>query len=345
MTQSIALSALLRRNGHTVSEVLVGRCKNREIPQFFMNKIDAPVTLFDSPTIDYGSGGKHASVVKTLFGNATPSKMKRWRRSIKLIRSRINESDADVIVNFYELLLGASSILNNYRQPIVSIGHQFMIDHPEFRHRLNSESGSMLLRLNNRICSKGSHKRLALSFYPMEESHEHKIEVVPPLLRSEIFEMESVTEDFTLGYMLNPAYLTEVEAWKAENPTATVHLFWDKQGAPKVEQRMDGLWLHKINDVEFLRHMARCKGYVTTAGFESICEALYLGKPTLMIPAHVEQQINAADAHSVGAGDIAKEFNLTKLNHAIENYSADTEAFKKWVNSAEERFLKALTEL
>lgn len=48
--------------------------------------------------------------------------------------------------------------------------------------------------------------------------------------------------------------------------------------------------------------MGGCKAYLTTAGFESVCEALYLGKPVLMVPVHVEQECNAWDAQKVGAG-------------------------------------------
>lgn len=48
--------------------------------------------------------------------------------------------------------------------------------------------------------------------------------------------------------------------------------------------------------------MAGCRAYATTAGFESICEAMYLGKPVLMVPAHIEQDCNAHDAMRAGAG-------------------------------------------
>lgn len=345
LTQALALGAMLRRNGHTVCDVLVGRCKNREIPKFFTDKIEAPVTLFESPTLDYGQNGKRGSILKTIFTNTTPSKIRRWQKSINIINNHIAQSDADVIINFYDILLGVSSILSVQRKPIISIGHQFLADHPDFTHKAYREGGSFMLRVNNLICSYGSHKRLALSFYPLPKSHSRNIEVVPPLLRSEIFELESTTEDYVLGYMLNPAYMSEVLTWKSQNPESKVHLFWDKQGASDVEERMPGLWLHKINDVEFLRYMSRCKGYVTTAGFESICEAMYLGKPTLMIPAHVEQQINASDAKSVGAGEISKDFNLSLLDDAISNYNANTEEFKRWVDSAEERILNALTNI
>ena len=46
----------------------------------------------------------------------------------------------------------------------------------------------------------------------------------------------------------------------------------------------------------FLEYMAGCKGYATTAGFESVCEAMYLQKPVLMVPTHIKQECNALDA-------------------------------------------------
>lgn len=49
--------------------------------------------------------------------------------------------------------------------------------------------------------------------------------------------------------------------------------------------------------------MAGCKAYACTAGFESVCEALYMGKPCMMIPAHVEFRMweNHAEAHILAA--------------------------------------------
>ena len=64
------------------------------------------------------------------------------------------------------------------------------------------------------------------------------------------------------------------------------------------------LSFHQIDDVKFLNAMAGCKAYASTAGFESICEAMYLGKPVLMVPAHIEQDCNAYDAMKAGAGII-----------------------------------------
>ncbi len=344
LTQALALSQLLRGAGHSVVDVLVGRCKNRIVPQFFIDQIGVPITQYDAPTLDYSGKGKHGSVTRTILSNIALPQIKMWRSSVDIIHKHIKESDADVVINFYEFLVGVANIVSKIKKPIISIGHQFLVEHPQFDQPSANSSATLMLRSNNAITAFGSTKRLALSFYPLSNFHKGSIDVVPPLLRPEIFELKRKEGDFILGYMLNPAYLEEIEAWKAKNPKAKVHLFWDKKDAKEIEERAEGLWLHRLNDKEFLRLMSECRGYVTTAGFESVCEAMYLGKPTLMIPAHIEQQINGEDAMSVGAGAIAPNFNLSLLEKVIDSYEADTENFREWVDSANSRFLKALTQ-
>ncbi len=341
--QSIVLSRLLREAGHSVVEVLVGRCRNREVPRFFVEKIEAPMLQYNSPTLDYGHAGKQVSGVMTVVRNFAPRSIRRWVASTRFIAERIEQSGADVVVNFYELLMGPTKMMHQISQPIVSIGHQFLIGHPDMRAEIPTSTEAMMLRFNSAVCGYGSSLYLALSFYPLRSLPRQRVEVVPPLLREEILRQECQNDNFILGYTLNPSFRDEVVAWKRKNPKAEVHLFWDKKGAAECQEVMSGLWLHQINDVEFMHMMARCRGYVTTAGFESVCEALYLGKPALMIPAHVEQQINASDAESVGAGATAESFDLSLLEGAIDGYSADTEAFREWVDSAGARFLELLT--
>ena len=42
---------------------------------------------------------------------------------------------------------------------------------------------------------------------------------------------------------------------------------------------------HKVSCVMIgINPQAECKGLVSTAGFESVCEAKYMGKPVLMAP-------------------------------------------------------------
>ena len=87
--------------------------------------------------------------------------------------------------------------------------------------------------------------------------------------------------------------------------------------------------------------MAGGKAYASTAGFESVCEALYLGKPILMVPAHIEQECNAYDAMQSRAGIVDDKFDLGKLLGFAETYQRNEE-FAGWVESAETLILNEL---
>ena len=87
--------------------------------------------------------------------------------------------------------------------------------------------------------------------------------------------------------------------------------------------------------------MAGCKAYATTAGFESVCEAMYLGKPLLMVPAHIEQDCNAHDAARCGAGIVADDFDLERLLAYAEHYQLNT-TFRYWVRSAERIIMQSI---
>lgn len=345
LTQAIALAQMLRRHGHEVAEVMVGKNPNRTLPPFFAERIGSPVETFDSPSFDYGKAGKRGHLVRSIFVNTTPRRLERWRRSIGGIVRRVEAVGPDVVVNFYEMLLGVSYLVHRLKVPIVSIGHQFLIDHPDYAHRSRSDHGQFALRLNNMICSLGTTKTLALSFYPLRDSYRDRMAVVPPLLRSELFGLKTRNDGYLLGYVLNPGYADEVREWHRRHPETKLHLFWDKRDAPQTLEMSPGLIFHRIDDVQFLEMMAACSGYATTAGFESVCEAMWLGKPTLLVPVHVEQEINAHDAAGIGAGVVSGDFDLSLLVESIPHYKADTATFRAWVAQAEELFVRHLTTL
>ncbi len=345
LTQAIALAQMLRRHGHEVVEVMVGKNPNRTLPPFFAEKIDCPLSTFDSPSFDYGRAGKRGKIAKTLFVNVTPSKLEKWRKSMTRIVRRIEKVEPDVVVNFYEILLGVSHLFHRLRVPVVSVGHQFLVDHPDYAHRSRSDQGQFALRLNNMLCSLGTTKTLALSLYPLKDFYRERMAVVPPLLRSELFELEARDEGYILGYVLNPGYADDIREWHRHHPEVPLRFFWDKAGAPETLTVDDTLAFHRIDDRKFLEMMAGCRGYATTAGFESVCEALWLGKPALLVPAHLEQEINAEDAAGIGAGIVAGDFDLSLLVDSIPGYAADTAAFRDWVARGEELFVRHLTTL
>jgi len=342
LTQAISLSQILRDHGHEVVEVLVGKNSAREIPVFFIEKIGARVRKFDSPGFYYTKSGKKPEIARSLFTNITPKKIKKYRNSIGLVHRRIEKCQPDVVVNFYEMIAGLTNLVYREKVPFISIGHTFLLDHPDYAHRPKNEQNAVLIRINNMICSIGTTKTLALSFYPMRNYHRDRMAVLPPLIRKEVLELRPADDGYILGYMLNSGYLDELQTWHKSNKDTKIHLFWDKKDAPEDWFPAKNLHVHKVNDIKFLACMERCSGYITTAGFESICEAMYLGKPVMMIPAHIEQEINASDAAAAGAGIIGETFDVGVLKAYMADHKTDNAHFRKWVNSVEELFVKHL---
>ena len=90
--------------------------------------------------------------------------------------------------------------------------------------------------------------------------------------------------------------------------------------------------------------MARCRGLITTAGFESVCEAMYLGKPVLAVPVegHYEQYCNSLDAVAAGAGLAGRHFDIDRLVQFVPSYQSTAPAFRRWVHQAEACFVETI---
>ena len=121
--------------------------------------------------------------------------------------------------------------------------------------------------------------------------------------------------------------------WHLSHKDIPLRFFWDRWEDQPIHKIDETLSFYQLDDVAFLQQMAGCKAYASTAGFESICEAMYLKKPILMVPAHIEQECNAFDAMKNGAGIIDETFNLDKILAFSEEYKGNTQ-FAIWVQSA-----------
>lgn len=174
---------------------------------------------------------------------------------------------------------------------------------------------------------------MALSFLPKVDYN--GVRVVPPLLRQEIKTLEVSLGDFYLSYMVNPGYAEEVITFAKNNQSIQIKAFWDKKGAAKIESPLPNLQFNQVNDQEFLEAMASCKGLLCTAGFESVCEAMYLGKPVVMVPVagQYEQACNALDGELSSAGKKADFFDFELLTTLTYPDPSQTESYQKWTES------------
>ena len=102
-----------------------------------------------------------------------------------------------------------------------------------------------------------------------------------------------------LVYLVNHGYSEEIRAWHRAHPEVALHCFYDRPGAPPEEVVDGSLTFHRLDGEKFLRMMAGCRAVVSTAGFESVCEAAWLGKPVLVVPGPEPRR---ADAECAGCG-------------------------------------------
>ncbi len=344
MTQAVALKHLLQQAGHHIVGCIIGTSIRREVPTFFEAEMTCPITKVLSPNFVTDHQDKSIHLLKTIVHNGR--QLSQYNTSLKTIASAVDRLRPDVVINFYEVLGGLYFLFHRPNLHCVCIAHQYLAGHPEFSMAKGKLLDPLLFSLNNAMTAIGANKKLALSFRELLP-HRKGLEVVPPLLRRDVFDLKPVRSDYLLAYVVNSGYSEELIQWHHKNPDIKIHCFWDKKGVESVYHYSDNLIFHKINGPKFLQMMEKCDAYISTAGFESICEAFYLGKPILMVPVkgQYEQQCNAMDASKADIGVSDMHFDIDRLLKFAKNYHQcrPMDTYHPWVHSAAHRFLRSLS--
>ncbi|MDD2799637.1 MAG: glycosyltransferase family protein [Bacteroidales bacterium] len=339
-TQALSLKKTLELNGHEVVSVMVGCSAKRILPAFFTDKIGSEIIQFQSPNFMPSAKGKKSPLLISILYNLLYLQV--FFGSMLSIRKTIKEKQPDVVINFYELMCGFTYGMFNPAPPMVNIAHQYYFQTPGFTYTGKDKYQFELLNFYSNLTSLRATKILALSFRSDEEWQYGNITIVPPLLRQEVMQQEPRNGNYIHGYILNSGYADELADWSGRNMQQALHFFWDKKEVGKTEMLTPMLAMHQLSDTMFLHYMSGCKAYATTGGFESVCEAMYLQKPVLMVPTHIEQECNVIDAMNSDAGVGADAFDLDKLLNFVPSYKKSMD-FRYWSRSAETIFLEELT--
>ena len=330
LTQAIAFSKMLEDQGHQLTGVVVGKSKRRTIPDFFIDQIPTKVYPVESPNFETDKGEKRILIGKTITKNLRKAPV--FFKSLKQIDEIVKSTEPDIILNFYDLLGGLYNALFRPRAHFWVIGHQYLMYHPSFKFARSIAFQKELFQLNTWLTALGADKKIALAFKPLSQIHEGKLVIAPPLLREEVKHLKSQIGDFILAYMVNPGYAEEVISFATKYPHLRIKAYWDKKKAKETENPLPNLSFHKIHDRYFLEDMANCRGLVCTSGFESVCEALFLKKPVMVIPVkgQYEQACNALDTVESGVGIASKKFDFGKLEERIASYQKTEDDFQEW---------------
>ena len=339
LTQAMAAKEMLETAGHTIAGLVVGMGHAHELPPFFTSAMRMPATVL--PTLEFVFKGNRAVNLPATVGSVL-RRLPDYLRGVKQLDHWVRALRPDVILNFFEPLTGLYALTRRRGPPGVAVGHQFMLEHPRYLRAPELRVQQWGMKWFTRLAGAAS-TRVALSFYAAPDLPAKRLFVCPPLLRQRLFELQPDPDGrFVLVYLLNHGYAEHIIEWSKAHPDVPLHCFYDRPGVPAEFRFSESLTFHRLDGEKFLRLMAACRAVVCTAGFESVSEAAYLGKPLLMVPVenHVEQQLNALDARSCGFGMSGTWDNLDPLLDLPARL--DNAPFRAWLQEAQPTLLRAI---
>lgn len=346
ITQALALGSMLKRAGHSVCGAIVSHGGESRVPDYFEEGIQAPVSYVPSGRFIVDSESRAIHWERTLLHNSF--KWNEFSHSFEAIRARIDEDQPDVLINFYEPLGGLFMVRHRPAVPMIAVAHQFMFMHPRYVFPPGFPLQKRSVRFFTKLTGLCAARRLALSLYDAERLEDKKITVVPPLLRDEFLQLPTgIEEPYFLVYVYHHSLSADLISWHKNHPEERIHCFWNNPEAEETTEYSETLTFHQLHGQRFLDMMARCRGMVTTAGFETLAEGMYLGKPLLLNPLHrhFEQHCNGVDGSRVGAAIQTSDFDLSRLIEFVREYKYDTTHFRAWVDEAEQIVIREVEDV
>jgi uncharacterized protein (TIGR00661 family) len=327
MTQAMALQDFLKEKNHGLSEVFIGRSRQREIPSFVYSHFSGKIRTFHSPNFIRKRNRKGINVLLSFIYNLFLAPF--FIFEIFRLALRIRKSDADIIINFYDLIGGLAHFFSFSRKKLIVISHHFYYLHPSAVKLSGHHLNKLFLRWHSKLTSIKAEKRIGLSFQFLEDHLQSSLYISPPLLRKEILNKKVIKGENVVAYLLHEGFLEDIIDLAGMNPDINFEVFTELRN---IKRPMPGNILLKAPDESFLNSLASCRGLICTAGFESVCEAAYLGKPVLVWPSegHFEQKLNAMDAINAGLAETPDESDInTIFSFPVNNNS---KSFREWFN-------------
>lgn len=301
ITQAIAVKQYLQSKGLNVTAVFAAK-KKKGLASYFKDEFN--VIEYEGFDFVFNKEGR-VIIWKTILKGLI--ELPRLIVSFIKICKVIKKEKPDAIFNYYEPLVGLTSILfPNIKY--VSFGHQYAMESVVYPSINGYPIQKMFLGIINGITSIGA-KIVALSYYDYKDD---TMIVSPPILRQESYVTSDKQEDFVLVYLMNEDMLPQLISEANKHPELQIHCFTKltkKHDAPS------NIKLFNLDGKLFQEKMKVCKAVVCSGGFETSAEAIYHKKPLLMIPMpnHYEQHANCNDAYLSSFAITSEKIDLSKI--------------------------------
>lgn len=324
-TQAIRLGEILESHGHDIISVFAGISLQRNPQEHLKQVFGEKLNFFRSPDFIRSKNLRGIQLWQSVVYNLIRSPV--FIKSIFQIKNRINREQPDIILNFYDMLGGIAFSLSEKRSRFYAISHHFSFESQDFPEPERFRLQKRLLKLHNRLCSLKADKRLALALSSGSDFNNSK--TVPPLIRKDILDSQTSSNGPVLVYLLNGGLAVELLPLFRKYDKVKFKIFMRDSLNPEIFPF--NVEILPPDYKSFGYELRACRAVITTAGFETVTEAAFLGKPVFLIPSenHYEQHGNMADAMKAG---LALSYFSFDPEHLIPLLHKD---FRRWCLDAE----------
>jgi uncharacterized protein (TIGR00661 family) len=311
----MATTAVLRQRGHTVTFCGGG------MAQRILGDEDEPVIpvpalrqVIESNRIQYG---------KTICCNGKV--LLQMPAVLDRLTDTFDALQPDLLITDFEAFSARAA--ERIGLPILSFNHQQVVTEMEYDLPITHWPGAALTSAAIRwIAPRNPEHVLLTSFFYAPLKRPERTTLVPPIIRPAVQERTPSDGEHVLVYYNHPDGIHHViDALRQIDAQFIVYCSDPAQSA----STDDHITVKAPSLNGFLDDLAAARGVICTAGFTLISEALYLGKPLLVVPNQgtFEQTINALFLQRQGLGQAVLDRPLTP---------ADVKDFLKARNSYRE---------
>ncbi len=277
----LAIGQALRQRGHEV--LFCGGGTARDVLEASGERV-LPI-----PSLRQVLHGNRMQLLATLRANATT--LRNLRPLIEELTEQLADFRPHLLITDFEAFTPRAA--ERLGLPILSFNHQQVVTETRYplplRYWLDAALACWAIRL---IAPKRPlHVLLTSFFFPPLRCPE-RTTLIPPIIRPEVQQLRPVSGEAILVYVNQPEGVDHLPQVLAQLP---VPFILYNVPPPENAACYPNLIFKAPARDEFLQDLACCRAVLCTAGFTLISEALYLGKPLLVMPNRgiFEQTLNA----------------------------------------------------
>lgn len=282
-TQAIALKEELEKRGHHVSKCVLTSSGNTRKGNLIENEFEdfSKIAGFE---LKYKDGT--LDFLRTAIGNMFKSPKIAW--AMNQINNMVRFYSPDLVVSFYDPIYQIAQKLYNFNVPYVSVGHMYMFEDRNFDFH-EYDARFSFLKIYNRLTCMDSKEVYSLSYL---HSDNPNLVTTGPILRDSILnaELDVGDENKISGYFHHLSDAKRMCRALEKYKSFSTVIFSNT----KKRICFENSEIRPINSEDFVKNVSASKLFVSSSGFESTSESIFLGKKVLTIPIqnHIEQELN-----------------------------------------------------